>query len=150
MVAQMRSRLAMAEFAQDRNPQSPRMTIVVERVENRTRYLWPASDLWAVMNEVAAALSSPDIRQHRQIEFTLPVERIEEARRSGLFRHEAMSGRSPTHQLRAVFSVRSIRDRLDRVDVYDCHFELIDLHGGQIVWADSVRFEKEMSGPSYH
>lgn len=150
MTTEMGNRLLESSFLADRGPDSPPVTIAIDRVENlMQRTMLPTEDLWAIMNQFAASSDIMRVGRLKNIRFVIPADHLREGMMRGDFEAGYAANRSPTHQMAAVF--RSIPRSIGgyRTDAYLCEFRILSLTDGSLEWSDQFQFKREAFGKIY-
>lgn len=148
ITAQMASKLRASEFLGTRTPDSPPISVAIQRVSNLSSDVIPVSEQWWLMERVRNALPIVELGKDRNFAFLMPAERLEELRNLG-FEAGVGSERTPTHVMDAVF--RSVTRSADaaRTDLYMCEYRITDINTGELAWADSFEFKRAAFGRSW-
>jgi hypothetical protein len=148
ITAQMATKLRASDFLGTRTPDSPPITVAIQRVSNLSSDVIPVSEQWWLMERVRNSLPIVELGKDRNFAFLIPAERLEELRALG-FEAGVGSQRNPTHVMDAVF--RSVTRSADaaRTDLYMCEYRITDITSGELAWADSFEFKRAAFGRSW-
>ncbi len=153
VTGRMTRSLGASRLLAERGPDSPRMVIVINKVENLTTDLIPPAEQWMLMARLRGAMPIGELSERKNIVFQVEPERWQLVRDAG-FDGSLGETHRPTHVMSA--TVRSARReaRSDRehgavvavTDYYLLQYELIDLHTRQIEWTDEFEFKRQARG----
>lgn len=143
---QMAAKLSESAFLAGRTPDSPRMVIAIDKVQNLTSDLIPEAQQWYLMARVRASQPVAALSAQRNIAFVIPAERLAAAR---AIDPDYARDRAPTHAMSATFRSATRAAALDRTDAYLCDFRITDLATGELAWTDIVEFKRAARGLSY-
>lgn len=150
MSVELASSLAGSDFLGERGPDSVRMVVAMDRVENLSSDVVPVSEQWYLMERIRASTPLQSLGQQRNIAFVIPVEQMVQLReRGGAEAALAMAGRAPTHALRGVLRSVTRVSGLDRTDLYSFECRVIDLETGGVLWSDSFELKRAAVGRAY-
>lgn len=150
MAEQLAASMASSDFLRDRSPQSPRMVIALDRVENLSSDVVPVSEQWYLMERVRASTPLASLGTQRNIGFVIPVEHLNQLRdRVGAEAALAGAGRTPTHAMRGVLRSVTRASGVYRTDLYSFETRVIDLETGRIEWSDSFELKRAAVGLAY-
>ena len=107
----MAQSLGQSRLLVSRDPGSPRMVIVINKVQNLTTDLISPSEQWMLMARLRGALPIQELSTRKNIVFQVESERWALVRQAG-FDGELGDSQSPTHVMSAVFrsARREVRD----------------------------------------
>ena len=148
---EMVASLARSDFLADRRAKSPRMIIVINRVQNLTTDVITLSEQWMFVAKVAHSLPIQEMSRHKNIVFQITPERHALLREAG-FDRELTAAPSPTHVMTATFQSarRAARDSDAmtnlRSDLYNMEYSITDLRSRDIAWTDKFEFKREAAG----
>jgi hypothetical protein len=145
----MAAKLAASDFLRSRTPDSERIVIAINKVENLTSDIIPESDQWWMMAHVRDAQGIRTLSEQKNIRVVIPAEILRKAKKSKELPEEAALARSPTHEMSATFRSATRNKRLDRTDAYLCEYRITSIKDGSLEWADSFEFKKVAFGRSY-
>ena len=143
--------LARSDFLADRRAKSPRMIIVINRVQNVTTDVIPLAEQWMFVAKVAHSLPIQEMARQKNIVFQITPERHALLREAG-FDRELTAAPSPTHVMTATFlSIRRAARDSDnmtnlRSDLYYMEYMITDLRSRDIAWTDKFEFKREAAG----
>lgn len=147
---ELSAKLTDSTFLADRNGESPRMVVAINKVENLTTDVIPEADEWYIMERVRGSRPMEALKRLRNIVFVVPIDHIRggQAQASEFDRLVAL-GRRPTHEMSATFhsAVRSSGE--NRTDVYLCEMRITDMTSRELVFLESVEFKKTATGKAY-
>lgn len=150
MSAEMAASLAGSDFLRERGPDSERMVIAIDRVENLSSDVVPVSEQWYLMERVRASTPIQSLGTQRNIGFVIPAEHLKRLKeRGGAEAAMAAERRAPTHAMRGVLRSVTRAVALARTDLYSFECRIIDLSTGDIVWSDSFELKRAAAGLSY-
>ncbi|MBX3360552.1 MAG: hypothetical protein KF705_03800 [Phycisphaeraceae bacterium] len=150
MAVQLAASMAASDFLRDRNPQSLRMVVAFDRVENLSSDVVPLSEQWYLMERVRASTPLASLGAQRNIGFVIPVEHLNQLRdRVGAEAALAGAGRTPTHAMRGVLRSVTRAAGVHRTDLYSFETRVIDLETGRIEWSDSFELKRAAVGLAY-
>lgn len=150
IASQMSTKLGESSFLAERTADSPPIVIAVRKVENLTSDMIPEGAKWYMQLKVMNSLPMGQLKDRRNIAFVVPIDRLREARRQGTVEDEFGGDREPTHVMTAVFRSMTRTEGKARDDYYFCEYQITDLKTRQIVWTDSVEFEKLATDPVWN
>ena len=144
--------LANSDFLRDRTPDSPRIYITTNKVENLTNDLIPVAEQWMLIARVQGALPTRQLAEQKNIRFQIPPEEVQVLRQAG-FEASINSGPATTHVMTAVFrsAPRLARETGSgfvggRTDYYYLEYSITDVVSREIVWNDAFEFKREARG----
>ncbi|MFA6045521.1 MAG: hypothetical protein WC718_11095 [Phycisphaerales bacterium] len=147
---ELSAKLTDSKFLADRDSESPRMVVAINKVENLTTDVIPEADEWYIMERVRGSRSMEALKRLKNIVFVVPIDHIRggQAQASEFDRLVAL-GRKPTHEMSATFrsAVRSSGEH--RTDAYLCEMRITDLTSRELVFLESVEFKKTAVGKAY-
>lgn len=149
VASEMAAKLAASDFLKDRGPDSPRMVIAIQKVENLTMDLIPESDRWYLMDKVRSSFSLQELSKQRNIAFVIPAEKLRAAREKGTLEGDFAAERAPTHEMTATFRSVTRAAALNRTDLYLCEYRITDLATGALDWSDAFEFKRAALGRAY-
>lgn len=149
MAAKLREHLSESPLFSARTPESPKWTIAIQKVQNLTSDMMPESAKWYLMARVRESVPIGSFSRERNIAFTIPAERLREARKRGAVSEDMEAGRKPTHVMSATFLSVTRASGQDRTDLYYCEYTLNDLKTGEVIWTDKVEFKRAAHGRSW-
>ena len=143
---EMAAKLGNSQFLAERTTSSPRMVIAIRKIENLSSDMIPAGAQWYMQTRVVESVPMTEWSRDKNIAFTIPADRLREARRYGEVNEAFATQRKPTHVMTAIIrSITRTADK-DRTDLYYCEYQITDLASGGIVWADKVEFKRLAEG----
>lgn len=147
---ELSAKLTDSKFLADRNGDSERMVVAINKVENLTTDVIPEADEWYLMERVRGSRPMEALKRLKSIVFVVPIDHIRggQAQASEFDKLVAL-GRAPTHEMSATFrsAVRSKGE--DRTDAYLCEMRITDLTTRELVFLESVEFKKTAVGKAY-
>lgn len=143
------AKLRASDFLKGRGPDSPRMVVAINKVENLTSDLIPSSEQWWLMQRVRDSIGLQTLSKERNVKFVIPAKFLRDAQRKGTLPEDAALERSPTHEMSATFRTATRTAQLDRTDAYLCEYRITDLSDGTLDWSDSFEFKRTAFGRSY-
>ncbi len=151
-VDKMVASLANSDFLRDRGPDSPRIYVTTNKVENLTNDIIPVAEQWMLIARVQGALPTRQLAEQKNIRFQIPPEEVQMLRRAG-FDASINSGPATTHVMSAVFRSAPRLERAlasglveGRTDYYYLEYTLADVTTGEIEWNDAFEFKREARG----
>lgn len=145
----LRAHMAESTMMKERTAESPKWVFAIEKVQNLTSDLMTESTKWYLMARVRESVPIGSFAREKNFAFTIPAERLREARKRGAVSEDMGAERTPTHVMTATFrSVTRAADK-DRTDLYYCDYALTDLKSGEVVWTDKVEFKRAAHGRSW-
>lgn len=149
----MTTSLAMSDLIRDRGPDSPRMVIVINKVENLTTDLIPVAEQWMMIARLRGAMPIQELSRNKNILFQIDPRRHRLLRDAG-YEEDFGPTIEPTHVMTATFrsSRREVRDpakggHVVRVaDLYALEYSITDLVTRQLQWTDRFEFQREAVG----
>lgn len=151
-VEAMVASLADSAFLRDRGPDSPRIYITTNKVENLTNDLIPVAEQWMLIARVQGALPTRQLAEQKNIRFQIPPEEVQMLRQAG-FDASINSGPATTHVMTAVFRsaprlARGLNSGLvdGRTDYYYLEYSITDVVSREVVWTDAFEFKREARG----
>lgn len=147
--AEMAARLRGSDFLKERGPDSPRMVVAIQKVENLTLDLIPEADRWYLMDKVRSSFSLTELSKEKNIAFVIPAEKLRAARAKGTLEGDFAPERAPTHEMTATFRSVTRTAGLDRTDLYLCEYRITDLADGALEWSDAFEFKRAALGRAY-
>lgn len=141
--------LVSAPLLAERKGDSPRWTIAVQKVQNLTSDVMSEGTKWYLMARVCDSAPIATLKHEKNIVFTIPADRLREARKHGAVPDDMASERKPTHVMSATFISVTRAAGKDRTDLYHCEYSLTDLKSGEVVWTDKVEFKRAAHGRSW-
>lgn len=150
ITAQIAQKLGGSDFLKSRTPQSPRLTITINKVLNYTSDVIRDSDRWYLMYRVIDSFSIKSLSKERNVSLVIPAERLNELR--GKVRAEGPIGeqRTPTHVMEATFRSTTFLVGKDRTDAYYCQYSIVEVASGERVWSDKFEFKRAAVGRAYN
>ena len=150
MSVELAASLAMSELLSERGPESARMVVAIDRVENLSSDVVPVSEQWYLMERIRASTPLQALASQRNIGFVIPAEHLRQLReRAGAEAALAMERRAPTHAMRGTLRSITRAIALARTDLYSFECRIIDLASGDVVWSDSFELKRAAAGLSY-
>jgi hypothetical protein len=147
--AAMAQQLSGSRFLADRGPDSERMVIAINKVENLTSDLMPVGEQWMLMERVKGSLPIVELGKQKNIAFVIPAEHLREGRARGTLPEEYASERKPTHEMSATFISGTRMAGKDRTDAYLVEYRITDLATGELVWNGTFEFKRAAAGLAY-
>jgi len=147
--AEIASKLRASDFLKGRGPDSPRMVVAINKVENLTSDVIPSSEQWWLMQRVRDSIGIQTLSNERNVRFVIPAKFLRDAQRTGALPEDAALERAPTHEMTATFRTATRTAKLDRTDAYLCEYRITDLGDGTLEWSDSFEFKRTAFGRSY-
>ena len=141
--------LTASDVLAGRNPDSPRWTISISKVQNLSSDVMTDAEQWSVMARLRGSLPIQALWDQKNVRFVIPADRLEALGASGQLDHVAGrlgSQRRPTHQMTAIFRSITRADAGHRSDLYYCEFNLVDLATGEPVWSDRFEYKRAAAG----
>lgn len=143
------AKLRASDFLKGRGPDSPRMVIAINKVENLTSDLIPSSEQWWLMQRVRDSIGIQTLSKERNVKFVIPAKFLRDAKRKGTLPEDVALERNPTHEMSATFRTATRTAKLDRTDAYLCEYRITELASGTLEWSDSFEFKRTAFGKSY-
>jgi hypothetical protein len=147
--AEIAAKLRASDFLNGRGPDSPRMVVAINKVENLTSDVIPSSEQWWLMQRVRDSIGIQTLSRERNVRFVIPAKFLREAQRKGTLAEDAALERSPTHEMTATFRTATRTAKLDRTDAYLCEYRITDLSDGTLEWSETFEFKRTAFGRSY-
>lgn len=147
--AAMADKLRASDLLRERTPDSPRMVIAVQKVENLTMDLIPEPDRWYLVDRVLSSFSLTELSRDKNIAFVIPAEKLAAARSRGTLDADFAAKRNPTHEMTATFRSVTRAAGLNRTDLYLCEYRITDLASGALAWSDNFEFKRAALGRAY-
>jgi hypothetical protein len=144
--AEMAAKLRGSEFLASRGPDSPPMQVSIEKVQNLTSQIIPEADQWWFVHKLRAATPMNVLAEQKNIRFVMPPEQVARLRSRGDIDVRAPAERYPTHTMTATFRTTTRMSEQDRTELYMCSFSIIHIDTGELVWVDSVEFQRTAQG----
>jgi hypothetical protein len=145
---EMAEKLRGSAFLRDRTPESPRIIVAIQKVENLSTDLISDSERWYLMERVASSTPIMALRQDRNIGFVLPAEKVQRTREvTG--DSEFAKGRAPTHEMAATLRTVTRAAGVDRTELYACEYRITTIATGEVAWTDSFEFKRAAVGKAY-
>lgn len=147
--------LAGSDFLRDRGPDSPRIVVTIDKVENLTTDLIPPAEQWMMVSRLQASLPVQTMAKQKNIRFQVPPEREPLLREADQAVRDVLIPKDPTpatHLMTATFRasprVAENKDGLadQRSDYYYLEYQITDLATRQIVWTGKYEFQRQASG----
>ncbi|MBS0195966.1 MAG: hypothetical protein JSR77_04335 [Planctomycetes bacterium] len=145
----MAEKLKESDVMRGRGPTSPPMVIAINKVENLTTDLIPASEQWYMIAKVRDSLPIVAMRGQMQVYFVIPAEHLREGQERGNLPADFAGQRNPTHELTATFRSARRAKGVDQTDAYECEYRLTNIATGELEWADAFGFKRFAAGKSY-
>lgn len=142
------ARLQNSAFLADRSPDSPRIVIALQKVENLTDDLLDESAKWYCVERIKNYHDLGSWRREKNIHFTLAAERLEDARERNNLQKGFMN-RAPTHVLKPTFYSVRRSSTSGRTDLYYCSYVIFNLATSEEVWSDKFEFKRVAFGRSW-
>lgn len=143
-------KLTESRFLAERHPASPPIVVAIQNVENLSNDVIPVAAQWYMQARVLESISLSDWSRNKCVAFTMPAERLEQARRYGVVGAAFTAQRKPTHVMTAtIYSEAWSSKSKHRTDLYYCRYEITDLATGENVWRDKVEFKRLAVGVSW-
>ncbi len=147
--AVMAQKLADSRLLADRTPESPRMLIAINKVENLTSDLIPESEEWLLMERVKGSLPILNLGKERNMAFVIPANHLRAGRKRGNLPQGFAMERRPTHEMTATFHSGTRSSRKDRTDAYLVEYRITDLETGTLEWNETFEFKRAAAGLAY-
>ena len=146
MTAELAVALSRSSALADRTPDDPPMLIAMDQVENLTADLITPSEGWFLMDRVRSAQDIVALSRERSVRFVIPA-----ARAQGITDIEpgALAGREPTHALRATIRSVTRQAGIDRTDLYDIEYRLIELASAEALWTATFPLKRAAVGKAW-
>lgn len=150
ITAQIAEKLGKCDFLATRTPQSPPLSITINKVLNYTSDVIRESDRWYLMYRVIDSFSIKTLSREKNISLVIPAERLSELR--GKVRAEGPIGekRKPTHVMEATFRSTTFLVGENRTDAYYCQYSIVEVASGERVWSDRFEFKRAAVGRAYN
>lgn len=150
MAEQMASSMASSDFLRERSPESERMVVALDHVENLSSDVVPVSEQWYLMERLRASTPLASLGAQRNIAFVIPAEQMNQLRdRSGAEAALFGAGRAPTHAMRGVLRSVTRSTGINRTDLYSFEVRVIALASGDLAWSDSFELKRAAVGRQY-
>lgn len=151
ITAEIAEKLRASDFLAQRAPESPPLTITINKVLNYTSDVIRDSDRWYLMYRVIDSFEIKTLSKEKNISLVIPAERLEELRaKVGTADGPIAQGRKPTHVMEATFRSSTFLVGKDRTDAYYCQYSIVDVTGGETVWSDRFEFKRAAVGRVYN
>lgn len=147
--SEISAKLNASDFLKGRGPDSPKMVIAINKVENLTSDLIPASEQWWLMQRIRDSMGVQTLSKQRNIKFVIPAKFLNDAQRKNTLPEDVALERSPTHEMSATFRTATRTAKLDRTDAYLCEYRITNLTDGTLEWSDSFEFKRTAFGRAY-
>lgn len=145
----MAGKLAASSFLSGRTGDSEPVVIAIDRVENLTSDVIPASEQWWLMERLRDAATLQSFARDRNIRFVIPAEHLREGRERGNLPREFGAERAPTHQMSATFRSATRSADRSRTEVYLLDCRITEVGTGALAWSDGIVLKREAFGKSY-
>lgn len=142
--------LQSSSFIQDRTPDSPSMTIAIEKIDNLTTDILSEGEKWFLMDRVMNSDAMTALRRERNIRFVIPAERLDALIDSRVWAGPIAQGRAPTHVMHAVLRSVTRAAGPDRTDLYSARYSITALNSGETVWTGDYLLKRAASGRAYN
>ena len=147
--AEMAARLRASDLLVNRTPDSPRMVIAINKVQNLSSDLIPEGEQWWLMERVRTSLPVVELGKQRNVAFVIPAEHLRGGQSRGTLDAEFASGRRPTHEMSATFRSGTRSAGKHRTDAYLVEYRITDLETGELAWVDTFEFKRAAVGLAY-
>lgn len=147
--AAMAQKLGASPFLAERTPESPRVVIAINKVENLTSDLIPESEEWMLMERVRGSLPIVDLGKQKNAAFVIPAEHLRSGRARGNLPRGFAMERQPTHEMTATFHSGTRDKGKARTDAYLIEYRITDLSSGALVWDETFEFKRVAAGLAY-
>ena len=151
VVLRVAESLRASELLAGRTGASPRMVVVVNRVQNLTDDVIPIDEQWMLVARLQGSLPVRGLADDKNVRFVIPPERVELLRGAG-YDVDGGGASEPTHVMTATFlsARRSGRGGQRVTDVrsnyYYLEYALYGLDGRELLWTDRFEFKREAVG----
>ena len=150
MAEQLAASMAGSDFLRERGPDSARMVIALDHVENLSSDVVPVSEQWYLMERIRASTPLSSLGAQRNIAFVIPAEQMNQLRDRGGAEAALMgAGRAPTHAMRGTLRSVTRTAGVHRTDLYSFETRVIDLGSGAVMWSDSFELKRAAAGLAY-
>lgn len=149
MARAMAQSLAASPAIVQRNADSPRWVVSIDKVLNLTSDVMTPAEQWYVIARLRSSLPMSALAESRNIVFVIPAEQARRMRSdpdAQTFSEDFASDRRPTHQMTATFRSVDRAIAMHATTMYYAEFELIDLTTGEPVWIDRFEYKREARG----
>ena len=151
ITAQIADKLRASDFLAARTPESPPLTITINKVLNYTSDVIRDSDRWYLMYRVIDSFSIKTLSKEKNISLVIPAERLKELRaKVGTGDGPVGEGRKPTHVMEATFRSATFMAGANRTDAYYCQYSIVDIATGETAWSDKFEFKRAAVGRAYN
>jgi hypothetical protein len=151
ITAQIADKLGKSDFLAARTPESPPLTITINKVLNYTSDVIRDSDRWYLMYRVIDSFSIKSLSKEKNISLVIPAERLKELQaKVGTGDGPVGEGRKPTHVMEATFRSSTFLVGKARTDAYYCQYSIVDVATGETAWSDRFEFKRAAVGRAYN
>jgi hypothetical protein len=151
ITTQVAEKLRASDFLAKRTPESPPLTITINKVLNYTSDVIRDSDRWYLMYRVIDSFSIKTLSKEKNISLVIPAERLQELKaKVGTGDGAIGQGRKPTHVMEATFRSLTYLAGKDRTDAYYCQYSIVEVASGETVWSDKFEFKRAAVGRAYN
>lgn len=144
---EMAAQLQDSDFLKDRGPESERISVAIQKVENLTSDIIPEREQWWMMQRVRDSAAMVALGRQKNLVFVIPAERLRGA--SPPAEDGYASERTVTHEMTATFRSATRAAGKDRTEAYLCEYRITALNSGELVWSGLVEFKRAAFGSSY-
>lgn len=149
IAVEVAEKLRGSDFLRGRGPESERIVIAVQRVENLSSDVVTEGERWYLMERLTSSLPLGSMARERNLVFVIPAEKLREAKARGAMDPDAARDRAPTHVMTATLRSATRAAGLDRTELYSCQYRVVELASGELVWVDAFEFKRTARGRSY-
>jgi hypothetical protein len=152
VTTEISAQLAASDFLKDRNPDSPEIRLVIDKVINRTSDLIPEAEQWLFVSRVANSLPLHELSNNLNIKLYVRKDKHLLVEQAG-YQEPLADAPNPTHLLYAEFIsasriASSSKDQPTdlRSDLYYFEYRITDAQTRQLVWSGKCEFKRQAMG----
>lgn len=146
---EMAAKLRASSFLAGRSPESPPLVVTLTKVENLSSDILSEGEKWYLVERVIDADAIADLRRSDNVRFVIPAEKLRLLRDAADADIPIAPERDPTHVMTARLTSLVRTASLDRTDLYDAEFRIVELATGEVVWSDHVALKRVARGKAY-
>lgn len=142
--------LQSSEFIRERTPESPPMTIAIQKIDNLTTDILSEGEKWFLMDRVMNSDVMSTLRRQRNIRFVVPAERLDGFAERQQWAGPIAPDRRPTHVMTATMRSVTRAQGFDRTDLYSAQYSITRVETGETAWRGEYLLKRAATGRSYN
>lgn len=150
ITTEIAAKLKASDFLVSRAPDSPPITITINKVVNYTSDVLRESDRWYLMYRVIDSISLRELGKQRNISLVIPAEQFRDLKSRVPDARDYAQRKSPTHVMEAVFRSVTRAAGGTRADAYYCQYTITEVATGRTVWTEGFQFKRAAVGRAYN